>query len=261
MNAIPSGRALLGWDASPSAIPHGTRLHRISHPQPDSFIRASQQTYASTLVSTSTGTCTGAPRGPYIYSTYFQGGGYPGSSGAPAILAGGYIVGQLKGACGPAPADGCDSRNAIMDGALSATYPFIAGILNPATSTVCSPDNRTACLLNGRFKATVRYRGAFDNNSADTDALVKLVNGFASPSNETAFFYFANANNIEMLVKLLDQGNTDSSGRPNIAVLFGTATPLRIELTITDTTNGATKQFRSDFNQMRGTTDFTAFVK
>jgi hypothetical protein len=116
-------------------------------------------------------------------------------------------------------------------------------------------------MLNSRFKVTVRFRNAFDNNSVDTDALLKAVTGFSSSTYETAFFYFNSSNNIEMLVKLLDQGNTNSQGQQTIAVLFGTATPLRVQVTITDTKTGFVKQYSSQFGSMQGSTDFTAFVK
>lgn len=127
--------------------------------------------------------------------------------------------------------------------------------------TTCTPNSTTACVLGGRFRVQVRYRGAFDNNAANVDALVKPVTGFSDPAYETAFFYFNSQNNIEMMLKMLDQGNVDSQNRPTIALLFGTATPLRIELTITDTRTGVVKRYESAFNQMKGVTDFTAFVK
>jgi hypothetical protein len=130
-----------------------------------------------------------------------------------------------------------------------------------ATVGPCTPTSTRACLLSGRFSATVRYRGAFDNNPADTSAFVKPVTGFATASFETAFFYFNSDSNIEVLLKMLDQGNTNSGGQPTIAVLFGTATPLRVELVITDSATGVARTFSSEFNAMRGTTDFTAFLK
>ncbi|HKR62831.1 MAG TPA: PPC domain-containing protein [Thermoanaerobaculia bacterium] len=125
----------------------------------------------------------------------------------------------------------------------------------------CVPNATTACLLNSRFRATVRYRGAFDNAAADTSAQVKSVTGFANPSSETVFFYFNSPDNIEMMLKMLDQGNTNGAGQPTIAVLFGSATPLRVEVTITDTKNNAVKTYTSAFAEMKGGTDFTAFVK
>lgn len=42
---------------------------------------------------------------------------------------------------------------------------------------------------------------------------------------------------------------------------MGSATPLRIEVIITDSVTGAVKQYVSEFGQMRGGTDFMAFVR
>ena len=125
----------------------------------------------------------------------------------------------------------------------------------------CVQDATTACLLNGRFKALVRFRGGFDNGLPDRSALRKEVSGFANPSFETAFFYFNNPDNIEVMLKVLDQGNTNPQGQPTIAVLYGSATPLRTELTVVDTETGAVRSYTSPFRSHRGGTDFTAFVK
>jgi lysyl endopeptidase len=256
----PSGSVFLGWDAQTNvASAAGTQLFRIHHPQ------GVVQYYARHSVNTTSGTCQNSPRSHFIYSTDTQGGTAGGSSGSPVLLADLRVVGQLFGSCGSNLDDDCDRiNNRTVDGALRASFPQLAPFLSPGsggTPAPCVPSATTACMLNNRFQVQVRYRGAFDNNPADTNALKKSVTGFSNPNYETAFFYFNSENNIEMLVKLLDQGNTDGQGRPTIAVLFGSATPLRVELTITDTVSGAVKSYRSDFGQMRGTTDFTAFVK
>ncbi|MEO8216969.1 MAG: trypsin-like peptidase domain-containing protein [Acidobacteriota bacterium] len=263
LSSIPSGRVLLGWNASTAAVPSGTKLFRISHPFPDAFDVPGPQSYSETFVDTTVGTCSQRPRSNYVYSTGGQGGVYGGSSGSPVILAGGYIVGQLFGSCGPTdPTAGCDRSNSTVDGAFSATFPSISPFLQAGPSTApCVANATTACVLNNRFKVTVRYRSVFDNNPTDSDAVVKPVTGFGNPNFETAFFYFNSPNNIEMLVKLLDQGNTDTAGRPTIAVLFGSATPLRIELTVVDSTTGASKKYTSEFGKSQGGADFTAFVK
>lgn len=262
MGSIPSNRILLGWDARTSAVPAGTTLYRISHPFPDDYDVPAPQFYSSSSVNSSSSTCSARPRPNYLYSVGLQGGTYGGSSGSPVMLAGGYVVGQLYGACGPNPSAGCDNANYTVDGAFSSTYASVANYLNPAPSgNTCTPNGTTACMLNNRFKVQVKYRPAFDTNPPDTNASVKSVSGFANPSFESAFFYFNSDSNIEMLVKLLDQGNTNNQGQPTIAVLFATATPLGIEVTITDTTNNATKTYKSDFGKMAGGTDFTAFVK
>jgi hypothetical protein len=125
----------------------------------------------------------------------------------------------------------------------------------------CVPDSTTGCLLNGRFKTTVRYRNAFDDDLVDSTAFIKPVTGFASDVSETAFFYFGNQDNVEMMVKILDQGNVNPQGQQTIAVLFGSATPLRIELTVTDTESGAQHVYVSHEGAMSGGQDFTAFVR
>jgi hypothetical protein len=262
LSSIPAGRAFLGWDSRTSAITAGTTLYRVSHPFPDAFANPAPQRFSTTTVTLSGSTCSGRPRGPYIYSSQGTGGVYGGSSGSPVILTGGYVAGQLFGACGPNdPTAGCDASNSTLDGAFSTTYSSISSYIDNAPNAACTANSTTACVLNGRFRVTVRYRAGFDNGAADSNALVKTVTGFANPNFETAFFYFNSESNIEMMIKILDQGNTNSQGQPTIAVLFGSATPLRIELTIFDTLKQTTKTYSSAFGQMQGATDFTAFVK
>jgi len=262
LNSVPSNRAYLGWDASPSAITAGKTLYRISHPFPDAFTDPAPQRFSTTFVTLSSLTCGSRPRGPYTYSSQGTGGVYGGSSGSPVILSGGYVVGQLFGSCGPNdPSAGCDATNFTVDGAFATTFPSISSFLSPAQTSNCTPNATTACALSNRFRVTVRFRNGFDNSPADANANVKNVTGFANPSFETVFFYFNSESNIEMMVKILDQGNTNSQGQPTIAVLFGSATPLRVELTIFDTLKQVTKTYSSAFGKMQGVTDFSAFVK
>lgn len=262
LNSVPAGRGFLGWTTA--ALTAGTTVFRVSHPFPDAFTDPAPQRFSTTLVNTTSGTCSARPRGPYVYSTLSIGGVYGGSSGSPVVLANGQVVGQLFGACGPTATDGagCDVANQTVDGAFATTFPSISSFINTqGNPNGCTPNATTACMLNNRFKVTVRYRGGFDNSPADSNASVKSVTGFANASFETGFFFFNSESNIEMLVKILDQGNTNGSGQPTIAVLFGCATPLRVELTIFDTLKSVTKTYTSNFNSMAGATDFTAFVK
>jgi hypothetical protein len=262
LNSVPASRAYLGWDASTSVITAGTTLFRVSHPFPDAFTDPAPQRFSTTNISLTSLTCSSRPRGPYTYSSQATGGVYGGSSGSPVILSGGYVVGQLFGSCGPNdPAAGCDASNLTVDGAFATTYPSISSFLSPAQTSNCTANSTTACVLSNRFRVTVRFRNGFDDNPADSNASVKSVTGFANPSFETVFFYFNSESNIEMMVKILDQGNTNSQGQPTIAVLFGSATPLRVELTIFDTLKQTTKTYSSAFGRMQGATDFTAFVK
>jgi hypothetical protein len=254
----PNTAVFLGWDASQNfSTQGGLKLFRVHHPQ------GKTQFYARHAVVGTGSTCQNLPRGNYIYMADEVSGAAGGSSGSPVMLASGAVVGQLRGACGPNVADDCDRANRTVDGALFASFDSISQFLAPSTGgpTQCVPNATTACVLNNRFKVTVKFRGAFDNQPANTNANVKQVTGFANPAFETAFFFFNDPNNIEMLIKVLDQGNTNAQGQRTIAILFGSATPLRLEIEVTDTTNGAVKRYTSEFNQMKGTTDFNAFVR
>jgi lysyl endopeptidase len=262
LNSIPGGRWLLGWNADPGVIAQGVVIFRVSHPAPAGF--PFSQGYSKTIVNTSPAGCEGVlPRPTFIYSQAFAGDVFPGSSGAPVMLANGQVVGQLFGGCGPTAGNypGCDASDAIVDGAFSATFPSVAPWLYPSAGPTCVADPTTACLLNKRFQATVRFRGDFTNNPADAQALVKPVSGFANANFETSFFYFNDPNNIELLLKMLDQGNQNAAGQLTIAVLFGSATPLRLELTIADKTTGAVRTYTSNAGTLAGAVDFTAFVK
>ncbi|HEX8171781.1 MAG TPA: hypothetical protein VF824_14685 [Thermoanaerobaculia bacterium] len=257
--APPAGSIFLGWDGDTDVSTQvGLKLYRVHHPL------GATQFYTREAVTTSGCVASGRPRGNFIYQKDEVGGTAGGSSGSLLYLDDLTVVGQLLGACGPDTSDDCNRSNNSIDGAFRATFPSIDEFLAPGAPTgpgpsVCTPSANVACMLNNRFKVEVKYRGGFDNNAADTAASVKSVSGFAGADSETAFFFFNSASNIEMLIKLLDQGATDAQGNRTVAVLYGLATPLRVEVTITDTTNGTQKKYSSAFGTQAGVTDFTAF--
>jgi hypothetical protein len=108
-------------------------------------------------------------------------------------------------------------------------------------------------VLNNRFQVRVRVHNHFANPQYDFDAFVKPVTGFASAQSETAFFHFGDANNIELLVKLLKAGD------PGIAVLYGVATPYEVWMTITDTRTGVSKTYHTARDAMNGQTQWGVF--
>ncbi len=126
LNGAPPGRAFMGWNASPSAIPLTTTLFRISHPL------GIPQSYSDSFVDTFSASCQGDQRPYFIYSVPSVGATYEGSSGSAAMLAGGQVVGQLNGIC-PGVTDPCTETNEQSDGAFSITYQSIAQWLSPTS--------------------------------------------------------------------------------------------------------------------------------
>ncbi|RME41943.1 MAG: hypothetical protein D6788_00135 [Planctomycetota bacterium] len=126
----PAGTTFLGWNNAPIAFNDGAVLHRISHPQ------GAPQAYSQHVVDTQAGTCTGVPRGSWIYSNDVIGATEGGSSGSPVVNSAGEVVGQLTGCCGFNCNDVCDSAsNSTIDGALAAYWSAVAPFLDPAPCT------------------------------------------------------------------------------------------------------------------------------
>ncbi len=135
LSSLPSNRFLLGWNKQSLAQSNdnGKVIHRVSHPNADI------QHYSRTEVNTSAGTCQGRPRPRFVYSSYIpngEGGTFPGSSGSPAMLKNGRVVGQFLGSCGENPGDGCDQTTNELAGALSEYFSSIKQFLDPKKFTL-----------------------------------------------------------------------------------------------------------------------------
>ncbi len=122
----PASSVYLGWTADPVAHSHGTSLFRVSHP------KGAPQAFSRHSVDRQAGTCDGIPRGSFIYSRDVRAGTEGGSSGAVVTNANAQVVGQLLGACGLDPENGCNvAVNATVDGAFAAYYSQVKPWLNP----------------------------------------------------------------------------------------------------------------------------------
>ncbi len=120
-------RYYLGWDGR--TIPSGSMIYRLSHPSglPQHFT-ASQYTPSPSTY------CSALPTSRFAYSMATTGGTAGGSSGAPALSTGGYVVGQLYGVCGSGDLkDPCDPRNFDVDGAFSSTWSSVSQWLRPTS--------------------------------------------------------------------------------------------------------------------------------
>jgi V8-like Glu-specific endopeptidase len=140
----PSGTTFLGWNNSPIAYTNGADLYRVSNPN------YGPQVYSHHEVDANTDTCTGLPRGEFIYSVDVEGATDGGSSGAPVVNSSGEIVGQLFGCCGYNCGDPCDSgSNWTVDGALAFYYDDVAEFLDPVggCTSPADCDDSEACTV------------------------------------------------------------------------------------------------------------------
>lgn len=239
LHSIPPGRTLLGWTTAP--LPDGAKLYRLSHPAPSGAPLV--QTFTASTVSEGVQGCAEYSRPKVIYSLPSLGGLYGGSSGAPAIVRGGYVVGQLLGACGPNPAQGCSASNAFIDGAFAVTYAAIRQYLDPAAAVSagpCVPADDTLCIDgepgDRRFRVQVAYETAQNGGLKGQGSAVPLASlGVTSGG----LFWFFSPTNPEMLIKVLD--GCEVNGR--YWVFHAASTNLGLTTLVTDTLTGASKTY------------------
>jgi hypothetical protein len=252
LNAIPPGRALLGWTATPPA--NGTTVYRLSHPSPGPQVLP--QSFERGTVDTAVPACSDSPRPGYLYSFTSLGGDFEGSSGGPLLLAGGLVAGQLSGGCGgDNPDDGCDRTVAETDGAFAVTYPSIVQFLKPSAAGPCVPDATTLCLDgkpgDRRFKVQVGFQTQQGGGLSGQGTAVPLSSlGITSGG----LFWLFNSANPEMLIKILDA--CAISG--NYWVFSATATNAGLTTTVTDTVTGTVKTYHGIDGQANPPVEDTA---
>ena len=133
------------------------------------------------------------------------------------------------------------------------TAPFAAAAPQ-ASAGACVPGARTLCLLDGRFALEVEF---IDPNVTDPEATAEKP-GYVLPSlttEQTGFFWFFNAENIELAAKVLD--GRGLNGRHWL--LYGGLSDVEYTLTATDTVTGLSKTYRNEPGSVCGKIDTDAF--
>ena len=149
------------------------------------------------------------------------------------MLDGGYIVGQLRGGCGPDPSDACAAATNAMDGALSASWSAFQPYLqngNPVQPETCQPDAKTLCLSSSRFAVSVAWKTP-DGQTGTGNAI--------SMTADTGHFWFFSRENVELVVKVLDARAVNGK----FWVFYGALSNVEYTLTVRDLQTGQVKSY------------------
>ncbi len=132
---------------------------------------------------------------------------------------------------------------------LAANIPEItiaSGHADPPDGASCAPGPETLCLAGQRFQVEVALGGAG----------AAVSPGHAVPlSSETGYFWFFDAGNVELVVKVVD-------GRPvngHWWVFAGSLSDVAYTITVTDTVTGAAKSYANPSGRLASFADTAAF--
>jgi lysyl endopeptidase len=244
LSTVPAGRVFLGWSAQTSSVVPGTVLHRLSHPALPDASGQFPQVYSQTVVTNNFLVCTGDSSLSLIRSNKVIGDIRGGSSGAPVIVAGGIVVGQLLGVCPGLDGEAtCTNANVIVDGAFSATFPHVEQFLAPAGGggEPCNESSTTLCLAGGRFEVKVSWRSQQGGSGEGKAVPVE--------SDDSGIFTFFDQNNWELMIKVLNACPFAN----RIWVFYAATTNQQFTLNVRDTERGATKSYFNPLGQVAQT--------
>ena len=130
------------------------------------------------------------------------------------------------------------TRNSDFSNVASLTVP--AGPPAP-----CAAGATSLCLLGGRFRVEVRWRTGSDNGA-----------GTAVPnSDQTGLFWFFDAANVELIVKMFDARPLT----PTFWAFAGGLSDVEYWIVVTDTQTAATRTYHNEADNLCGFGDIAAF--
>ncbi|MEO8432675.1 MAG: hypothetical protein ABI592_14275 [Acidobacteriota bacterium] len=117
----------------------------------------------------------------------------------------------------------------------------------PAAAQACVANGTTLCLNATRFKVQATWRVPAQGTSG-------VGNGIAL-TGDTGEFWFFSANNIELVIKVVD----GRAFNDKFWVFYGALSDVEYTITVTDTTNGAVKTYTNPSGNLASVADVTAF--
>jgi hypothetical protein len=122
-------------------------------------------------------------------------------------------------------------------------------VLLPAAPAAaqCVPDATTLCLNASRFKVQVAWQVPSQGTSGVGNGILLTT--------DTGEFWFFSANNIELVVKVVDGRAFNNK----YWVFYGALSNVQYTITVTDTSNGAVKTYPNPNGNLASVADVSAF--
>ena len=126
---------------------------------------------------------------------------------------------------------------------------FVAGPsrARAAEAAPCVADTTTLCLNAGRFKVQVAW-------SVPSQGTSGIGTGIALTT-DTGEFWFFSANNIELVIKVVDGRALNEK----FWVFYGALSNVQYTITVTDSTNGAVRTYVNPNGNLASVADVVAF--
>jgi len=116
-----------------------------------------------------------------------------------------------------------------------------------AVSATCAPGPFALCLNAGRFRVEVVFTQTPLGPAAPASAV--------SLTEDTGYFWFFDADNVELVVKVLDGTRVNQ----HHWVFYGALSDVEYQVTVTDTATGEQRHYHNDHGNLASVADTLAF--
>jgi len=133
-------------------------------------------------------------------------------------------------------------------GLLRDSKPDLGAVEYRASGAACVAGGPVHCLSGGRFKTTVTWKNPYDGGSVGSGTAFPLTS-------DTGAFWFFSAENLELVVKVLDGRAINGK----FWVFYGALSDVEYTLVLTDTETGTVRTYHNPPKNLASLSDTSAF--
>ena len=157
------------------------------------------------------------------------------------------VTGEARAYVNPQDQLGSIADTSAFEGGESAPAVAEAQAVQSVTPFACDPDPSTLCLHDGRFRVRVSF---------DAENIEESGTGTAVPiATDTGAFWFFSANNLELIVKVVD----GRAFNDHFWVFYGALSNVHYTITVLDTETGMAKTYENPQGKLASQADTEAF--